>query len=285
MLITVEKFEELMKSINTSMAEDGIEISSRPINAAIRAMQALHISAPLLGVSLEDCNFPITTKNLASHVYAWYQRLYSERLKVDFTQAKFPFIIHGDVFEVRVPLFFGNFLIVSNKNNMGRDNILNAVDMIQALPTNLRECLTPSEENTLQAHFITCLSTVKLMHKLKENGFISSALKDSFVSSETLTLRPKSPDLSAWHSAQFAEKVLKYYISKSGTPVQKTHKFSELVLRAKTLDYEPDSRINWELLSSVTPAVRYEPGSVSIKNAVKINIEAWRVAYNVLHQL
>ncbi len=274
-----------MRLINASLSEEGVEISSRPIRAAVMAMQNLNISAPIAGVSLEPANLPITAMNLASHIHDWYENLYSDRLKVDVRQAKFPILIHGDVFEVSVPLFYGQLLIVSNKNKMEGKNILNTVDMINGFSDTLRSSLTSTDVNALQAYFITCLEAAQLMGKFKSNDFINSALKDSFVSCENLMIRPKSPNLSSWHSVQFAEKIIKFFISGNAIKVKHTHKFQELVEAAKNVGYEDDPRINWQLLSTITPSVRYKPGTVNIKSAVNINIEAWRVAFNVLNQI
>lgn len=285
LLIENEEFERKMVSINQKLSQDGIEISARPMNASINLMTLLKTSAPLAGVSLEPANFPITAMNLSSHVNRWYENLYSEKLKVDFTQAKFPFLIHGDVFEVKVPLFFGETLIVSNQSPMNGGRILNTVDMIQDLSDPLRQSLTSLDVNQLQAYFVTCLKTSQLMQKHKNDDFIRSALKDSFVSCENLMVRPKSPDLSAWHSVQFTEKVLKFFISTKTNNVKFTHKLKDLSKEAVKHGYEPDSRIDWKSLSSITPSVRYEPGKVDIKSAVNINIESWRVAFNIMHQI
>lgn len=285
LLIENEEFETMMVSINHKLSQDGVDISSRPMIAAIDAMTLLKVSAPLAGVPLEKVSFPITTMNLSSHINLWYKNLYSDKLKIDFTQAKFPFLIHGDVFEVKVPFIIGKALIVSTKKNMGSRQVLNVVDMIHELADSLRLTLTISDENELQALFITCLKASQLMKAIHKNDFINSALKDSFVSCENLLIRPKSPDLSAWHSVQFVEKVLKFFITSKTDKVKKTHKLTDLKNEAKNLGYYPDSRINWELLSSITPSVRYEPGKIDIKKAVDINIESWRVAFNIMHQV
>lgn len=285
LLIKHEEFESLMNSINQKLSQEGIAISSRPMLAAINAMKLLKISAPLAGISFESANAPITATNLSSHVNRWYENLYSDKLKVDFTQAKFPFLIHGDVFEVKVPLFFGETLIVSTKNTMEGGRVLNAVDMINELTEPLRLTLTASNENELQAFFVTCLKTSQIMHAIKKNDFVDSALKDSFVSCENLMMMPKSPDLSAWHSVQFLEKVIKFFISRKTHRVKKIHKLTDLRNEAESLGYDPDSRINWEILSSITPSVRYEPNQVDTKKAVEINMESWRVAFNIMHQI
>lgn len=285
MLIENEEFETMMISINHKLSQDGVDISSRPMIAAIDAMTLLKVSAPLAGATLEKVSFPITIMNLSSHINLWYKNLYSDKLKIDLTQAKFPFLIHGDVFEVKVPFIIGKALIVSTKKNMDSRQVLNVVDMIHELADSLRLTLTISDENELQALFSTCLKASQLMKAVHKNDFINSALKDSFVSCENLLMRPKSPDLSAWHSVQFVEKVLKFFITSKTDKVKKTHKLTDLKNEAKNLGYYPDSRINWELLSSITPSVRYEPGQIDIKKAVDINIESWRVAFNIMHQV
>lgn len=285
MLIENEEFETMMISINHKLSQDEVDISSRPMIAAIDAMTLLKVSAPLAGATLEEVSFPITIMNLSSHINLWYKNLYSDKLKIDFTQAKFPFLIHGDVFEVKVPFIIGKVLIVSTKKNMDSRQVLNVVDMIHELADSLRLTLTISDENELQALFSTCLKASQLMKAVHKNDFINSALKDSFVSCENLLMRPRSPDLSAWHSVQFVEKVLKFFITSKADKVKKTHKLTDLKNEAKNLGYYPDSRINWELLSSITPSVRYEPGQIDIKKAVDINIESWRVAFNIMHQV
>jgi len=63
----------MMISINQELSQGGMEISSRPMNAAINAMKLLKTNAPLAGVSLEPANFPITAMNLSSHVNQWYK--------------------------------------------------------------------------------------------------------------------------------------------------------------------------------------------------------------------
>ena len=275
----------MMISINNDLSEEGIEIAHRSIRAVTSAMRRLNASGPIGGSTLEQADFPITIMNLSSHVYCWYKKLYADKLKIDFTPAKFPFLIHGDVFEVKLPLFFGKFSIISNKTHVTGRNIMNTVDMVQELTEPLRLALTSIDENKLQELFITCLLTSQLMQKFKKNDFIDSAIKDSFVSCENIVIRPKSPDLSAWHSVQFAEKILKFYISLKTAKVKRTHSFNELHKEARKLGYNPSPKINWELLSSITPSVRYEPGNVRVETAVDINIEAWRVAFNVLHQV
>jgi hypothetical protein len=67
------------------------------------------------------------------------------------------------------------------------------------------------------------------MQKHKNDDFIRSALKDSFVSCENLMMRPKSPGLSTWHSVQFTEKVIKLFISRKMNNV----KFNPWIKRSK----------------------------------------------------
>lgn len=284
MVVELEIFECMMEEIDGSLVEEQFDIASRPMHAIFRILDELNIDAPIAGVSVQTATLPITAMNISSHVNNWYNKLYEDTLKVDFSLAKFPFLIRGGVFEVKVPLTYGQILVVSSKASMLDKQILNVVDMIQGLPLPVRERLTSKDENYLQAYFETCHRAVTKMVAFKNNSFITAALKDAFVSCENLNLRPQSPDLSAWHSAQFAEKVMKFFISQKETKVQRTHKFKDLLKSCEQQGYRPDSRINWKLLSSVTPSSRYEPGLISVADALSINIEAWRVVFDVMHQ-
>ncbi|PKG37059.1 hypothetical protein [Psychromonas sp. Urea-02u-13] len=285
MLLELDRFLEIIEEIDSSLAAEQLDIAARPMHATIKVLNLLGIDAPLAGRSVETASLPITVNNISSHVNSWYQGLYEDTLKVDFSLGTIPFMVRGEVFDVKVPLTYGQILVVSSKETMTGNNILNAVDMVQNLPTPLRARFTPKEENELQAYFVTAHKVVAEMSRFKGNDFIDTALKDSFVSCENLTIRPKSPDLSSWHSAQFAEKVMKFYISHNSGSVKFTHKFKDLLKETKKLGYNPDSRINWPLLSSVTPTARYETGKVNASTALSINIEAWRVAFDIMHQI
>ncbi|WP_417698060.1 hypothetical protein [Psychromonas sp.] len=285
MLLELDRFLEIIEEIDSSLATEQLDIAARPMNATIKLLNLLGIDAPLAGLSVDTASLPITVNNIGSHVNSWYQSLYEDMLKVDFSQGIIPFMVRGEVFDVKVPLTYGQILVVSSKEVMTGNNILNAVDMVQNLPTLLRSRFSAKEENELQAYFVTAHKVVAEMSRFKGNGFIDTALKDSFVSCENLTIRPKSPDLSSWHSAQFAEKVMKFYISHNSGCVEFTHKFKVLLKEAKKLGYNPDSRIDWTLLSSVTPSARYETGKLNASTALSINIEAWRVAFDIMHQV
>lgn len=287
MLLEFDRFLEMIEEIDSSLVAEQMDIAARPMHATIKIINLLEIDAPLAGFSVEPASLPITANNISSHVNSWYQGLYEDRLKVDFSMAKIPFMIRGEVFDVKVPLTYGQHLVVTSKDAMTGGNILNTLDMVQNLPAPLRARFTPREENELQAYFITAHKVVVKMSRFKGNDFVDTALKDSFVSCENLTIRPKSPDLSSWHSAQFAEKVMKFYISQHSGSVKFTHKFKDLLRQTKELGYQPDSRIDWALLSSVTPSARYETGNVdaATATALSINIEAWRVAFDIMHQV
>lgn len=201
MLLEFDRFLEMIEEIDSSLVAEQMDIAARPMHATIKIINLLGIDAPLAGFSVESASLPITANNISSHVNSWYQGLYEDRLKVDFSMAKIPFMIRGEVFDVKVPLTYGQHLVVTSKDAMTGGNILNTLDMVQNLPAPLRARFTPKEENELQAYFITAHKVVVKMSRFKGNDFVDTALKDSFVSCENLTIRPKSPDLSSWHSA------------------------------------------------------------------------------------
>lgn len=89
--------------------------------------------------------------------------------------------------------------------------------------------------------------------------------------------------MSAWHSLQFAEKCIKEFIGREAR-FSRIHDIEALRQEAINVGYTPDPRLNWELFE-FGPSVRYEPDAVNMEDAVKINHEAWRVAFNTLKQV
>ena len=220
MEINEEYFNKKMDKIDKFFIEKSVPIHARPVQVVIEFYKELKVSGPLFGGSLNTSEKPINTSNLTSHVNDWYQLRYANKLNVDMTQSKFPILLNGDVFEVRVPLVFGKVLVACIKGKNASKGLLNPLDMIVDLTDHIRNGMTSRETSMLQVYFETCLVTALAIKNVRNNDLIFSAYKDSFVSCETLISNPKSPELSAWHAVQFAEKILKYFISLKQARIQ-----------------------------------------------------------------
>ena len=281
MKISEIEFKELILKTNDELADECKSISSRPINATINILKKYNISGPIVGNSESGISFPVTNINLCDHVDNWYQSSYGDSLKVDFTQGTFPVEIDGTVFKCKAPLIFGQALIIASKGTFDK-KILNVVDCIHELPSFARERLSSDTEGFLTPMMKICLDVKRILRSI-DSEMLSSAISDIGVSCDLLIGQQTNSSLSAWHSLQFTEKVIKHYISKHEEP-KWTHEIKKLRNKAKLLGYEPDERINWDLFK-FDPTVRYNPNQISKSDALAINHEAWRIAWDILHQL
>jgi hypothetical protein len=275
------EFEIKISEIDREYAKKEVKVSARPFGAVVALLKHMNVSGPLTNPYSESLKFPVTGSNACDHVHNWYANTYGELLNVDFSPASFPIWISGHAYEVKLPLAFG-VIVVSSKHKFNDRKIVNGVDCVQKLPEKIRANLTGSEENLIQAMYATCIGVSDEFKKYKTE-LVRSARDDSILSCQLLCGFNINSALSSWHSLQFAEKCIKELISRRGT-YSKTHDIEKLVKEAEKFGYIPDPRIDWSLFR-FNPSVRYEPDSIGVEMAVKINHEAWRIAYNTLKQI
>jgi hypothetical protein len=276
-----ETFDTVVSNIDSKLAAVNTPISRRPMQAIIAIFQSHQVAGPIAHPFKQNLSFPVSEMNLSDHVNEWYSEKYGNKLKIDPIPAQFPLMIDGAVYQCRIPLIFGNFMVLAAKERFLDKRILNAVDHITDLPQHVRERLSGEIESQILATFETCY---EVSNELKQRGgdLINSAISDIHVSCELLCGYKTNPSLSAWHSLQFAEKCLKEFISQFKPPPF-IHDVKQLVDTAKKFGYVPDSRLNFDLFD-FGPSVRYSPEHFMLEQAVSINHESWRVAFNVLKQ-
>ena len=110
-----------------------------------------------------------------------------------------------------------------------------------------------------------------------------AARTDILESCDLLCSHNKNPSLASWSALQFTEKVLKEFISSRVGSFKKIHSIEKLKEEALSAGYKPDPNILWGLFD-FDASVRYEPQKVGMRDAIAINNESWRIAYNVLKQ-
>ncbi|MBU1426085.1 MAG: hypothetical protein KKH12_12975 [Gammaproteobacteria bacterium] len=276
-----EAFENAICDIDSKLAAESTPISLRPMLAIVSIFQLHQVAGRIAHPFKPNLCFPVTEMNLSDHVNKWYSEKYGNKLKIDPSPAQFPLMIEGAVYQCRIPLIYGSFTVLAAKERFSDNRVLNAVDHITDLPQHVRERLSGEFESQILAMFETCYEvTNKLKHR--KSDLIKSASSDIHVSCELLCGYKTNSSLSAWHSLQFAEKCLKEFISQFEPP-RLIHDVKELVKTAKKFGYVPDTRLNFGLFD-FGPSVRYSPEHFQLEQAVFINHESWRVAFNVLKQ-
>ena len=282
MRLDESEFDSVITKIDEKLSKDEVAIPRRPVCAAIELFRRYKISAPLFHPWEKNLGFPVTGSNASEHVHSWYSISYGELLNIDFSPASFPIFLKGHCYEVKLPFTIGGFTLVSSKHEFASEKIINGVDYVQKLPEIVRSSLTENEESTIQAMYATCLGVADEFKKHRTE-LVRAARNDSLLSCALLCGFNNNPSMSAWHSLQFAEKCIKEFIGREAK-FSRVHDIDALRKEAICVGYMPDPIINWSLFG-FGPSVRYEPDAIITEDAVKINHEAWRVAFNTLKQI
>ncbi len=279
MRIDESDFEFEMSEVDKVFADAKVPIAARPIQAMIAIFKRHQTTGLLSSFGELNLIFPINETNLCDHVGVWYETRYGAKLNIDPSLGRFPLLLEGAAYECRIPLIIGSRIILTAKDQMVGQMILNTLDHVIDLPSLVRERLSDLAEAEIQALFITCANVSQKLGRLKQD-FIISAKSDMLLSSDLICGYSVNASLSAWHSLQFAEKVIKHYISSFKTPAR-THDIAKLMTMAEQHGLPKDKRIDLGLFS-FDASVRYEPNQIDVERAVRINHEAWRIAYNIL---
>ncbi len=270
-----------MQRTDAEFAARTVPINARPIQAMISISRKYSASCSIANGISENLSFPVTPANLGDHVSRWYEDNYGSKTHVDPSPGRFPLLIEGAAYACRIPLVFGSTLVVTSKGMKPNKAILNTLDHVVDLPVAVRSRMSGSVENEIQAVFETCIEVAQDVRAFK-TPIMFSARTDILVSCDLVCGFNVNPSLSAWHALQFAEKVLKQYISAHKEP-PRVHDIPRLIEVAQSLGYKMDPSLDVSIFS-FGPSVRYEPDAINLERAVRINHEAWRVGYNVLKQ-
>lgn len=282
MVVDQKEFDDLMVRIDDKFDNEFLALPKRPIEGVLEVFKCLDISGVLFGHSRQPATLPITVENLSSHVIKWYDDRYGDALKMDMSVGRFPFLLKGVVYACKLPLIYGSVQVVAAKRVFSQSGVLNVFDLVQGLPSYAREKITGSDENKLMYEFQIAMGAINSLNQHKNNPIIESALSDALVSCDQLLQSSPNYALSAWHSLQFAEKVVKYFISKFEEP-KRTHEIKKLRNKAQKLGYIDEGHVNWVHLD-LKPDIRYEPNSVSVTQALDANLEAWKIAFDIMRQ-
>lgn len=281
MRLTEGEFEQEMNRVDEYLQRGGIDVPGRPIQAAAELMGRFRCSGPICHPHRKDLSFPVTVTNASDHVSEWYRKNYGSTINVDPTQAQFPLLLEGTVFRCKVPLIFGSFRLVASKHQISNLTILNAVEYVQDLPPIIRSRLSSSDEGLIQTLFFTA-SAVADELRCSKSPLLVSAKTDIHASCDLLLGSSANTSQSAWQALQFAEKTLKEFISHYEKP-RFTHNIRALVEVAEKHGYRPDPALDLDLFS-FSAEVRYDPNKIAVTEAININHEAWKLAFNVLKQ-
>lgn len=146
-------------------------------------------------------------------------------------------LIKGDPWKLNIPLIFGRFLILCDRNiakskrhssvNIG-DNYLNPIIYIGGITETFAKTLTHQELSYIATEFKLGLSFYNILRQIIDKPFIKEAESDINNSINTIFSNPPHYGQSKGSTLQFAEKTIKSYLRIKNISYPRSHILTDL---------------------------------------------------------
>jgi HEPN domain-containing protein len=288
-----EEFDMKIRAADTKLRQEGLSVTER-------AHRAFDILAPNCAFtfrpSWERQRFPgraYEGQDLYEKVQEWYQRHYGERSQWIIRLDTIPVIILDDIYFLRIPICFGN----------GPFEI-EIIELVEGFTPLTGSLLTSDELCELRRVFkegyslmlklqnlFNSLRAMPPSSRLAQDPFLIRADRDREIATRSLTI-PYDANNSAFHSQQFAEKMLKSLLfSIEGLEEESIkqvygHGLTKIWRHVKRR-YQDHEHLEGSIstISSVKMEIRYSILEMTLDEAVKIFYEALRVSAYCAEQL
>jgi hypothetical protein len=257
------EFEVMMREIDAKFIKDGIPISARPLQAVMAVGTHYKITIPLSrpfpGAPPELQRYA----QLGEDINDGFERLYGDRLKVDFSVGQMVVLIDGDLYPLRFPRIFGQVRFILSRQFIKAPEIssrgpatCNIVQLVTDLTPVKAATLSDAALRSLDDDFGLGLRALDALEASQDQELIRIARGDIQTAVNNLLDRANRFGESKWSSLQTAEKILKAAITLEGAEFKYGHCLAKLRRQLDTLGV----RFDWEPLTTAiqcTPGIRY----------------------------
>ena len=276
-------FEEMMREIDAGLVRDGVPISARPIRAVMAVGTRFKVALPLVpapsGAPAELARHNALVRN----IQAWYDTVYGERTKIDFSMGSVVVVIDGDLNVLRLPRLYGTARFVVSRQFTKRPTVFSrepAVCNVLQLVQNLSEAKAASLSDEALRHVIEMFALGFEAHDVLEasqsHELIRVARGDVQTAVNNLMDRGNRFAELKWASLQAAEKTLKGAIALEGAKYEFTHSLSGLCEQLEGLGI----KFEWSDLTAqiqCSPQIRYGSQSCSRDDALSAHQASLRL--------
>jgi HEPN domain-containing protein len=281
-----EEFEFKMRSADAELRQQGFSIGQR-------AHRAFDIIAPNCSFTFRPAwereRFPgrdYEGQDLHDKIQEWYLLHYGERSQWILRFDSIPIIALDDIYFLRIPICFGD-----------GPHRINFIELVEGFTPLTGSLLTDEEICSIRRAFeegyglmlsiqnlFSVMRSMPPSSRLANDPFLIRADRDREIARRSLTI-PYDTNNSAFHSQQFAEKMLKSLLfsvdgmEEDSVKREFGHEIVRIWEHVKTRHEgceHLDSSI--QTISSVTMQVRYSMNEQELSDAVKIFWESLRVS-------
>jgi len=275
--MTEQEFIERILKIDSQLIVENIPIPNRPLHAIGRYAKEYKCEVVIGTPPNHKKSLDKYDKfNIGETINDWYENKYGERLYADLSIGCVGLLISGDVFKLKIPIYFCALLGNKNGKPIKLDRIpdhqllsFNIFRFVESITANIIKDIPHDEKLKAYAIFNHAVELYNLFdRKYLKSDLITSAKADFEKSIDYLIGNNKSTGLSKWSSLQATEKVLKSALNYKKVKFHKTHNLFELFEQLYLIGFPKGED---KLISEVqcSPSIRYGDNKYSLTDAIK----------------
>lgn len=288
---TQNEFEEFMNIINQELIDDGVPIPARQISGFCEACKKLQISMPLSLPERQPKEGCFDGLDLGIRIKQYFEEIYGEKLKMDFSPGSIAVLIKEDVYKIKFPKIYGQFILTADPRNIDIEEFkidgkpaLNVLAYIDGITGKRAEKLTDEELKEILELFIKSQNCFELLQTFRGNFLFTEIIGDFSASTQHLVHTPPQLGLSRWSSLQALEKTIKAFTKSKGLGFKRVHILSEIASEAEKVGLKPLTREQLEIVQC-SPSIRYESSDQTIKKAVAAQHTAIDLCFEIVKQI
>lgn len=234
-----EDISPIIREIDQALKDMAVPARARPTWAVIEFGKRFNICLPLAKLSPGAPPELVATSGYTDSIHSWYDEVYGDLLKADFSdKAKVAVLADGDIWEMRIPLLFGEMVIEAKRelpkhqgNRIGTQGLVtNACASLTGITDARVQHFSESDLNEVYGLFIVGLEVRAAFDRFREaHTMFASAEDDWFAAVGHMTNQSPNWGQARWSSLQMTEKFMKGLIAIIGDkPARRTHDLGEL---------------------------------------------------------
>lgn len=256
------EFEAFMEQLDRKLIEDGVDIPSRPIFAALAISKQFNLRLPGGGAPTPLTPEEARNKWLSDAIHQWFDARYGKRLDEISSILKIAIPLDGDLYFLNLPRIIGKVQFIVSHHWHEKKIISNQTPLINVIQ--LIEDVTPARANSLSDQTLgevwrvfneATMATYTLLGT--QHQLMHIARSDAEVAANKLMAVGNRYGDSRWASLQAAEKVLKAALDLQGVKFEHTHDLTKLRDKLHTVGLDFDATAQIEALQC-WPPIRYE---------------------------
>jgi hypothetical protein len=226
----------MMHSLDKHLADQGFRPSHRSIRAYMTAAKAFGLHGQRLFAPASERGEPFGPSDLFPRIEEWYQDQFGDKVNPDPSPGSAVVLLSGSLWEMRMPKVFGSFDPVVNRDvafegeSLGRFRppVVNVIGMVRGLTQAHSQRLSDEDIVTICGVFEVSFPAISKLSTWSGTVLFDQARADYSGSVEALLSQSENFGKARRDTSLCVEKVIKGFLSVSGTTYQRIHHLIDL---------------------------------------------------------